>query len=179
MVYCAQKRYIFVRPHWIQHLNAFRVEAAWKLGQWGDLEQCLKAVCKTGLFCEICMLNIELFQESSSSKNWDVNMGWLLLAAKQKVIQVSSFNAFYVSGNENQNSFSFYVHMSLLTSFFRTYLVLSNSCLGLELNRWLHSQLQVQNKVPTRGDMNTLSGTSYYVNAECLHLFSITNTLVQ
>ena len=61
MVYCAQKRYIFVRPHWIQHLNAFRVEAAWKLGQWGDLEQCLKAVCKTGLFCEICMLNIELF----------------------------------------------------------------------------------------------------------------------
>jgi serine/threonine-protein kinase ATR len=41
------------------------VEAAWKLGQWGDLEQCLKA-------------------ESASSKNWDVNMGRLLLAAKQK-----------------------------------------------------------------------------------------------
>jgi serine/threonine-protein kinase ATR len=62
---CIFHNIFVVRPHWIQHLNAFRVEAAWKLGQWGDLEQCLKA-------------------ESASSKNWDVNMGRLLLAAKQK-----------------------------------------------------------------------------------------------
>lgn len=33
-----------LRPQWVQHLNAFRVEAAWKLGQWEGLEQCLKAV---------------------------------------------------------------------------------------------------------------------------------------
>jgi serine/threonine-protein kinase ATR len=53
------------KPQWVHRLNAFRVEAAWKLGQWGDLEQYLKA-------------------GSVSSKNWDVNVGYLLLAAKQK-----------------------------------------------------------------------------------------------
>ena len=41
-------RIIFCRPQWVHRLNAFRVEAAWKLGQWGDLEQYLKAV-STGI----------------------------------------------------------------------------------------------------------------------------------
>jgi serine/threonine-protein kinase ATR len=53
------------KPQWINRLNAFRVEAAWKLGQWDDLEHYLRA-------------------ESMSSKNWDVNVGYLLLAAKKK-----------------------------------------------------------------------------------------------
>ena len=33
-----------IRPQWVHRLNTFRVEALWKLGQWEDLEQCLKAV---------------------------------------------------------------------------------------------------------------------------------------
>ena len=66
-------------------------------------------------------------------------MGWLLLAAKQKVHYVSIFPHMYV--DDNQNSFRF-IHMCS-SFFFRIYLVLNSVYLGLELNRWLHSQLQV------------------------------------
>ena len=38
-----------LRPDWVRKLNAFRVEAAWKLGQWGDLEHHLKSVCNSVL----------------------------------------------------------------------------------------------------------------------------------
>ena len=32
------------RPDWLQRINAYRVEASWKLGQWTELETYLKSV---------------------------------------------------------------------------------------------------------------------------------------
>ena len=35
---------LLYRVNWMQRLNAFRVEAAWKLGRWDDLGKYLKMV---------------------------------------------------------------------------------------------------------------------------------------
>ena len=135
----------------MQRLNAFRVEAAWKLGRWDDLGKYLKmvqytlhtiqsdsspirscvcvCVCvylRTCMCVFVCMCwwhfhdvmqwvlcitsRLALFipgdvvhwffmyawllwlQEPVTSKNWDVNLGRLLLAAKQKVSLMKIFS---------------------------------------------------------------------------------------
>uniref|UniRef100_S4RDY2 Serine/threonine-protein kinase ATR n=1 Tax=Petromyzon marinus TaxID=7757 RepID=S4RDY2_PETMA len=50
------------RPEWTNELNVYRVEAAWKLTQWGDLETCLT---------------------NETYGSWSIGLGKLLLAAKQ------------------------------------------------------------------------------------------------
>ncbi|CAL1526088.1 unnamed protein product, partial [Lymnaea stagnalis] len=53
------------RPRWTPQLNTYCIEAAWKLGQWEKLDKSLKC-------------------ESSSSRNWPVLVGRILMAAKEK-----------------------------------------------------------------------------------------------
>ncbi|ESO92356.1 hypothetical protein LOTGIDRAFT_190706 [Lottia gigantea] len=52
------------RPQWTQQLNAYRVEAAWKLGSWDKLETFKKM--------------------EKHSRNWPVGVGRILLAAKDR-----------------------------------------------------------------------------------------------
>eukprot|EP00731_Ephydatia_muelleri_P024256 Em0016g527a len=52
------------RPHWMQSLNSYRIQAAWRLGQWKELEELLK-------------------MEPPGTTTWDVNLGKLLLLSKQ------------------------------------------------------------------------------------------------
>ncbi|XP_060098281.1 serine/threonine-protein kinase ATR [Heteronotia binoei] len=52
------------RPEWTPELNTYRVEAAWKLGQWDSLENYLAA--------------------DGNSNTWSVRLGQLLLSAKKK-----------------------------------------------------------------------------------------------
>ncbi|XP_022800792.1 serine/threonine-protein kinase ATR-like [Stylophora pistillata] len=52
------------RPEWEKSLNAYRVEASWRLGQWDSLESYLKLERGVG--------------------DWDVGLGRILLAAKEK-----------------------------------------------------------------------------------------------
>ncbi|KAK6188750.1 hypothetical protein SNE40_004864 [Patella caerulea] len=52
------------RPNWTQQLNAYRVEAAWKLGSWDKLETFKKM--------------------ERHSRNWPVGVGRILLAAKHR-----------------------------------------------------------------------------------------------
>ncbi|XP_015779599.1 PREDICTED: serine/threonine-protein kinase ATR-like, partial [Acropora digitifera] len=52
------------RPEWEKSLNAYRVEASWRLGQWDSLENYLKLERGVG--------------------GWDIGLGRILLAAKDK-----------------------------------------------------------------------------------------------
>jgi serine/threonine-protein kinase ATR len=52
------------RPEWMRPLTGMRVEAAWRLGKWDDLE--------------------EILNHETSSGGWSVGLGRVLLAAKQK-----------------------------------------------------------------------------------------------
>ncbi|XP_033634079.1 serine/threonine-protein kinase ATR-like [Asterias rubens] len=53
------------RHDWTGKLNAYRVEACWKLAKWDTLETHLKT-------------------ETSNTKDWNIGLGKILLAAKQK-----------------------------------------------------------------------------------------------
>ncbi|XP_022100883.1 serine/threonine-protein kinase ATR-like [Acanthaster planci] len=53
------------RPDWMSKLNAYRVEACWKLAKWDTLETHLK-------------------METRNTSDWNVGLGKILLAAKQK-----------------------------------------------------------------------------------------------
>ncbi|XP_070572431.1 serine/threonine-protein kinase ATR-like isoform X2 [Ptychodera flava] len=52
------------RPEWTSDLSAFRVEAAWKLGQWDSLENYVRL--------------------ETTTSNWNIGLGKILLAAKKK-----------------------------------------------------------------------------------------------
>ncbi|XP_068737355.1 serine/threonine-protein kinase ATR-like isoform X2 [Montipora capricornis] len=52
------------RPEWEKSLNAYRVEASWRLGQWDSLESYLKV--------------------ERGVEHWDIGLGRILLAAKEK-----------------------------------------------------------------------------------------------
>ena len=54
------------RPDWTFQLNEYRVEACWKLAKWDTLETYLKP-------------------EKHNANNWNVGLGKILLAAKQRV----------------------------------------------------------------------------------------------
>ncbi|XP_064394848.1 serine/threonine-protein kinase ATR-like [Halichondria panicea] len=56
------------KPVWMKRLNSYRVEAAWNLGQWDILQE-------------------HLSMEMTGSKNWNVNLGRLLLTAKHKDVK--------------------------------------------------------------------------------------------
>ena len=64
--YFYQNSILTYRPDWTNQLNQYRVEACWKLGKWDTLESYLKP-------------------EKHNTSNWNVGLGKILLAAKQRV----------------------------------------------------------------------------------------------
>ncbi|XP_077988664.1 serine/threonine-protein kinase ATR-like [Glandiceps talaboti] len=53
------------RPEWTTDLNTYRVESSWKLGKWDSLDSYIT-------------------KETGNSKNWNVGLGKILLAAKNR-----------------------------------------------------------------------------------------------
>ena len=56
----------FFSHDWTSKLNAYRVEACWKLAKWDTLETHMKS-------------------ETKNTTDWNIGLGKILLAAKQKV----------------------------------------------------------------------------------------------